>query len=545
MSAFVLERFSWRRVGPAGWVRLPGEVVVDRFDAAEDAHTEQARREADVRELVGHPFRCGTTLAEFTTLPEFAFLDWLRAADLDPPDRDPDGRTPWLAWADLFAGGWTPAQLAHVWEGCNRVRFFRVRERAGDPLHCVLRVNWWRDMNDTNFLSESEGGTPLALWHDRPAAERDRTAKQALAAAETAAAQRTLGEPDLAFDPGPRAAAANPFGPTPVPQPTAEATAVSHADVIDVDRGEPELGVPAESLADTAFVVVRFGWEPLTDEFDAVPGLFERPDGVGGVPVRVFARREEAERFRDRGESEYRAFANPYRFRPAGLRRGGWDAHDLPAAVRDLGIDRPFPAPARHDFVGHRRACADWWTHVAGGLTDAQRAGLWELTWESGPLALYEVRQLRVGDARHRPPRRVRTLYYVRATNWIPDGGPANNPVRFLGAFADPARAEAVRDEAERAFRDSPPPDSPPPFPWEPDRDWTWYSSLTVSQARQHLVDHGLIDDTALAGFLPDPGWWQYSPRRPFRTEQVRALWEVFDRVRLYEVLALPTEVGE
>ncbi len=538
--SFALEQFNWRRAGPAAWVRLPGEAAVATFDTAADAHAECARREADARAVVGHPFRCGATLAEFTTFPDYAFLDWMRDADIDPPDPDPDGRTPWNVWADLYLGEWSAGQLARLWEGANRVRFFRVRERAGEPLHCVLRVKWAPDMNDSNYHPQCEGGTPTTVWHDRSAADRDRDAKQRLAADEMVAALATISEAEARFDPRRRPAAGEPFADVPTPEPT-DATAAVHCEVMEVERGEPD----AEPLTDTAFVVVRLGWDPLTDDAAEVHGLFDRQSDAGGVPVRVFARQADAELYRDEREAEYRAFANPYRFRPPAVQGGHWGDDRVVQTVHDLGINPPVPNPATGEYVHQQAAWADWWARVGDRLTDAQRSALWELTWDySDRLALYAVRPVRVGGAGGGGQRRaVRTMYYVRATDWAPGGGPGHNPLRFLGAFADRSRAEAVRDEAERRFRESPPPEVGLPMAWEEYRGWETFSSMSLDQMWQHLAAHGLTYDAGPQG-LPDPHWWEANRSR-LNPQQVKAVWQVFDRVRLYEVLALPTEVDE
>lgn len=547
MAAFVLERFHWRRAGPGAWVRLPGENVVAAFDAGDDAHAELVRSEAEVRELVGHPFRCGTTLAEFTTFPEFAFLDWLRDADVEPPDRDPDGRTPWGVWADLYSDEWTASQLRHIWEGCNRVRFFRVRERVGEVLNCVLRVHWAQEMSYHHFLAESEGGSPVTIWHDPAAAERDRESKQELATAEMASVVDTIAEGELRFDPHRRRAAASPFAELPPAEPFDVRDAV-HCEVVTVERGDT-----AVPLGDTAFVVVRLGWDGLfrddgNDDSNEVPGLFEQRDGGGGVPVRVFARREDAEGWAADREGESRAAVNPFRF---GGPRPPADAEspssrsftrDEDRMVRHLaavGLRLPPYAPGTENDLYPRfdPPMPDWWDRHADGLIVEQRAAVWACFPH---ISFYTVREVRVGDGGTRPPRRVRTMYYVRATTWAPDSGPGMNPHRLLGAFADRSKAEAVRDEAERKFRESPPPEQPPPVPCEADRPWDRYSSLTEAEALRHLLDEGWP-----AYSVRTAHWWHESPRRPFHPRQVRAMWQVFDRVRLYEVLALPTEVAE
>lgn len=278
MPTFVLERFNWRRVGPASWVRLPGGTPVASLEDRDRADAEAAEFGQLARLAVAHPFRCGAALAELTTLPEPVFLDWLRDGDIEPPD--PDGRLPWRAWADLDSAGWTAGQFAQVWAGCDRVRFGRVRVREADPLHCVLRVDWSRETNFTHFIPEAEGGAPVALWHDRAAAESDAHDKQRLAAEEVAAAQAANGDEGLRFDPTPRRLAADPFGLRPPAEHPTEPTdshGALHCEVAEVEAAD---AIPAGG---TAFVVLRLGWYSEDDgETDWM--LFSRDDG-GGWPV--------------------------------------------------------------------------------------------------------------------------------------------------------------------------------------------------------------------------------------------------------------------
>ena len=539
MPTFVLERYNWRRVGPAAWLRLPGENALAAFDTADAAHTRAAELEAEARAVVGHPFRCGGSLRELTTLPGFAFQDWLSDVGIDPPDPDPDGSLPWLAWADLYSGEWSKSQLEHVWEGANRVRFHRVRERTAAQLHAVVRVRWSPPMNDSNYEPDTEGGMPCGLWHDRAAAERDRDRKQPFAADEVAGGMEMAGESRFHLDPRRRVVAAEPFAEV-VPPPPADVRAVTHCEVVEIERGDDA----AEPLGAWAFVVLRQGWDN-EDDPECGPGHFDNDNNYdygarkGGVLVRAFRLQEDAERLRDELEAEYRGLANPFRFDLPRVPVGSDDNALVCEWFASLGLTPPaITAAFSSDYFSRRRLYAAWWDRSADCLTAGQHAAIWE--WVAAA-RFHEVREVPVGDGQELSPRRVRTLYYVRATNWIPDGGPNVNPHRFLGAFADRDRAEDVRADADRRARTN-----QTPMPWdrsgsEPNA-WEEFSSWAKPDMRRHFVEHGLITEAEADNFVPNAYWWD-DLRPRLRPAQAAAFWEVLDRVRLYEILPLETEV--
>ncbi len=539
MPTFVLERFNWWRVEPTAWLRLPGEVALAAFDTAA-AHTRAAELEAEARAVVGHPFRCGGSLRELMTLPVFAFQDWLRDVGIEPPDPDPDDSLPWLAWADLYCGEWSKSQLEHVWEGTNRVRFYRVRERTAAPLHAVVRVCWSPPMNDSNYLPETEGGVPCALWHDRAAAERDRELKQRFAADEVAGGMEMAGESTMLLDPRRRVVAAEPFADVVPPLPAA-VRAVTHCEVVEVERGDDA----TQPLGARAFQVVRLGWDE-EDDPNCGSGHFYNDNynndsslPKGGVLVRAFLLKEDAERLRDELEVEYRGIADPFRFDLPRTPEGVEDNDHTSEVLTKLGLAPPaITAAFNSDYYYRRRLYAVWWDRHADGLTPEQHDALWGLFAD---LRFHEVREVPVGDGQALPPRRVRTLYYVRATNWIPDGGPNVNPHRFLGAFADRDRAEEVRADADRRARTN-----QTPMPWDrsgSERNaWEEFSSWAKADMRRHFVARGLISEAEADSFGPNAYWWD-DLRPRLRPAQATAFWEVLDRVRLYEILPLETEV--
>jgi hypothetical protein len=102
-SRFVLIRGNWRRADD-GWLRLPGDFVLNSFASAEEAQAECARREARCRAAIGNPFRCGPSLRYLTSFPDGVFHDWLLDAGLTIPAVVNDGQRNWVGWWDETSG---------------------------------------------------------------------------------------------------------------------------------------------------------------------------------------------------------------------------------------------------------------------------------------------------------------------------------------------------------------------------------------------------------------------------------------------------------
>jgi len=315
---------------------------------------------------------------------------------------------------------------------------------------------------------------------------------------------------------------------------------VTHCEVVEIERGDDA----AEPLGAWAFVVLRQGWDN-EDDPECGPGHFDNDNNYdygarkGGVLVRAFRLQEDAERLRDELEAEYRGLANPFRFDLPRVPVGSDDNALVCEWFASLGLTPPaITAAFSSDYFSRRRLYAAWWDRSADCLTAGQHAAIWE--WVAAA-RFHEVREVPVGDGQALPYRRLRTLYYVRATNWIRDGGPNVNPHRFLGAFADRDRAEDVRADADRRARTN-----QTPMPWdrsgsEPNA-WEEFSSWAKPDMRRHFVEHGLITEAEADNFVPNAYWWD-DLRPHLRPAQAAAFWEVLDRVRLYEILPLETEV--
>jgi hypothetical protein len=175
---FVVRRLNWRPAGDR-FVRLPGETRLASFESIEAADSDRARREAEVRARL-NPFRCGTTWPALTTVPQPVYLDWLQDAGVLPPvawsARTVEGVVPldeWAEWWQRIGHVLSAEQVAHVWNGLNRVRFFEVIERPISAVaFAVVQVMW--EYNDAWYEPGSEGGRTVRAFRSRERAEAER-----------------------------------------------------------------------------------------------------------------------------------------------------------------------------------------------------------------------------------------------------------------------------------------------------------------------------------------------------------------------------------
>jgi hypothetical protein len=164
-TVFVVSRLNWRPTGSGDWWLVPGTARLASFAARDEAETERARREANARNRV-NPFRCGKPFEELTTLPEPIFLDWVSDTGLTPPKAKKKAARDWAAWWDETRSEMVGEQHARLWEGLNKLHFFRVDERPDAPLgYAVLSLNW--EYNDGYYHLNDEGGTVQAVYRTR------------------------------------------------------------------------------------------------------------------------------------------------------------------------------------------------------------------------------------------------------------------------------------------------------------------------------------------------------------------------------------------
>jgi hypothetical protein len=179
-TRFVLRRVNWRKAGGGfydrgvyGWYRLPGTTRLAVFPDADAAEQERKLREGEARDGV-NPFRCGTSLADRTSLDEGRLCDWLLDHGLEPPEKPVGRRTispeAWAAWWDEESDFWDDHQRDKVWEALDRVRFHEVVQEPVRPLvYVVVAIPW--HYTDEDFFATEEGGEPRRVFRTRAEAE--------------------------------------------------------------------------------------------------------------------------------------------------------------------------------------------------------------------------------------------------------------------------------------------------------------------------------------------------------------------------------------
>jgi hypothetical protein len=195
---FVVSRVNWRVAGRERTrIRLAGETRVAAFEDYDSAEADRASREAAARKLV-NPFRCGATWLDRSSLPEAVFRDFIADAGIEPPtlvplpglgangkplsfyERQQLRKEPlpagsfrdWADWWDARAASLSAEQAVRVWEGLDRVRFFRVDERpARKVAYVIVEVQW--NYNDEWYYPPAEGGAPHTAYRSRAKAEAE------------------------------------------------------------------------------------------------------------------------------------------------------------------------------------------------------------------------------------------------------------------------------------------------------------------------------------------------------------------------------------
>jgi hypothetical protein len=110
--------------------------AVRAFASAERAERFRLRLERRTRERGRKPnpfLLCRAWDMDYalvTSLPEFAFLDWVRDVVLEPPvpyrEGLPLSASNWYHWWQKTEPGMSPEQREHLWRGLDRVAFYAV-----------------------------------------------------------------------------------------------------------------------------------------------------------------------------------------------------------------------------------------------------------------------------------------------------------------------------------------------------------------------------------------------------------------------------------
>jgi hypothetical protein len=120
-------------------------------------------------------------------------------------------------------------------------------------------------------------------------------------------------------------------------------------------------------------VVQRLGWRLGL-------GIFHREEEDGGVPVRAFRRKKQADALCAALEQQARRELSPFRFLCGELEcMTGLTEEQFWQKLAELGIPRP-AQPLGND-VADNPAWQAWWDEVAGGLGPEQRQAIWDLLW--------------------------------------------------------------------------------------------------------------------------------------------------------------------
>jgi hypothetical protein len=194
---FVVSRLTWRSGWDRVFVRMSGETRVAAFADFDSAEADRATRERAVRARV-NPFDCGTTWGERAHMPEPVFRDFIHDAGIElptivpAPTTDEDGLAlsrqarrlkqrevppagtfrSWAVWWAATAPALSVEQVARVWDGLDRVRFFRVEERPVRTVaFVVVEVQW--NYNDEWYYPPAEGGGAYTAYRSRERAEAE------------------------------------------------------------------------------------------------------------------------------------------------------------------------------------------------------------------------------------------------------------------------------------------------------------------------------------------------------------------------------------
>lgn len=364
-SQFIVRRLGWHQ-NPHGdnyTRRLPTAEPVAYYDTFDEAEYDRRRREYQTR-TGENPFRFGgATLYFQTSLDGPRLHDWLLDGGIEPPI-DQLRHRDWREWWDAFAHTWSESELAHAWQGLDKVRFFDVVEEEPTEIFRVVVEVQFANGNRAFLDADREGGTPIGIY---------RNARTALAACEQLNRERRgegiyrghyylrlggrIGYGDRGRD-GQLIREAVFFEVTPIPG-----------------------NVPPHSGA--GFLVQRRAFDTLGRGCHNREGQ----DTGSRVPVRLFADRASANAFRDELIALTREVMNPFQvFTPLMARRS---EVEFTALIEQLGTPLPWPVNLRPELW------REWWDLCQDEITVEQRVAAWELFADQ---PLFEVLKMEVHE---------------------------------------------------------------------------------------------------------------------------------------------------
>jgi hypothetical protein len=362
---YAIRRLNWRRTH-YGIVRMPGWTPVGALPSFEEAEDDRARREAEVRARITNPFVCGPNHAARSRLPEPIFCDWLRDAGIEPPAEQP---VSWVEWWEQSCEHFGAEQVAHVWGGLDRVRFFEVVARPeGQIAYAVVSIEW---MGADQLFPGPEGGTPLKVFRRCADAEAyyresEEEVRRVRDPATYCSINRWEEEPFW------------PLGPTERRLILTSSDQAPYYEVVEVEL--PDALARGDDVSPwQVFVVARLAWkvEPRGLGFTAFePSRTDNPYGPDHrfVPVAAFAERDAAEVWMHERELEAARLFNPFwcvgpAFMPSGSCAG--TRGRLKELVGRVPND-PFSA-------GKQAVWRAWWDEHVPTWSDETLAAVWGL----------------------------------------------------------------------------------------------------------------------------------------------------------------------
>lgn len=171
---FAVRQLGWHQDphGDRYTRRLPTAEVVATFDNFDDAEYHCRAREFAARRGE-NPFRFGGEAHYYqSSLDAMRLHDWFLDEGIEPPEcqlRHSD----WRDWWGAFSHTWTEYQIAHAWQGFDKVRFFDVAAEAPDALWMVIEIGF-AEAGYNARDAEREGGRTTGLFRTEPAANAHR-----------------------------------------------------------------------------------------------------------------------------------------------------------------------------------------------------------------------------------------------------------------------------------------------------------------------------------------------------------------------------------
>lgn len=150
-----------RRVLPEKWT------TVATFAKPADAYAEWSKLTlAACRTL--NPFQLGgPSLFYQTSLPAFAFHDYLLDHGLTPPPTSTSSNPNYVFWWVKNNRAFTDAQRAVVWQACDKLKLFEVVEEDDRQAAWLVVEVPWGNTDGRQWAAATEGGFVRSAWRTR------------------------------------------------------------------------------------------------------------------------------------------------------------------------------------------------------------------------------------------------------------------------------------------------------------------------------------------------------------------------------------------